>query len=129
MNDQAFLAAFENGTLHPFQHRDHIRIAWLYLRRDGWEKGYEHIGKGIRHFAATHGATRKYHETITRFWATAVYQALCDSGDDFSTFEAHHPYLFDKDYIRQYYSVILLSAEKARQEWVEPDLKSLDKQF
>jgi len=33
--EQAFIDAFEQGTLalDAFQHRDHARLAWLYLRR------------------------------------------------------------------------------------------------
>jgi hypothetical protein len=35
MTDDAFLSAFEACTLDPqhFNHRGHVRLAWLYLQR------------------------------------------------------------------------------------------------
>lgn len=124
MNDTEFLQAFESGALHPFHHRDHIRIAWLYLRRDGWESGYAQIQAGIQHFAAAHGAHNLYHETITRFWALSVWNSL-QTTDDFAIFEAENPQLFDKTLISQFYSAEVLKLQKARSEWVTPDLKPM----
>jgi hypothetical protein len=127
MNDQQFLHAFENATLHPFKHRDHILVAWLYLRRDGWEAGYNHIRSGIQHFAQAHGATTLYHETITRFWAQMVLNAMQAAQDvsDFTTFEQQHPQLFDKLYIEQFYSRAYLFSSQAREQWIEPDLQAM----
>ena len=72
MESKIVLAQFEAGQLEAFHHRDHIHIGWLYLRRDGWQIGYQNIQQGIQHFAALHGASDKYHETITRFWAYLI---------------------------------------------------------
>ena len=42
--------AFETGALpnSAFHHRDHIRLAWIYLRRDGPETGAREVIDGIR---------------------------------------------------------------------------------
>jgi hypothetical protein len=129
MNDQEFLAAFEAGTLppHEFPHRAHIRMAWLVLRRDGWEPGFENIRAGIQHFAGAHGATRKYHESITRFWALLVLHAISlDPGiSDFEAFAAAYPHLLDTRIIARHYSRDLLGSDAARHTWVEPDLEAL----
>jgi hypothetical protein len=124
MDDQQFLEAFEAAQLHPFRHADHIRIAWLYLRRDGWEIGYRHISDGLRHFAESHGAYQKYHETITRFWAYVVNYAisLSEDIDDFDAFSAHYPHLFDGRIIFKHYSEAITQSATARNQWVEPDL-------
>jgi hypothetical protein len=39
-NDDVFLDAFERGALgtHGFGHRDHVRMAWLYIRRYGQDR-------------------------------------------------------------------------------------------
>lgn len=123
MNDHDFLTAFEAGTLHPFNHREHIRMAWLYLRRDGWLLGTEQIRAGIQRLAAAKGVTRLYHETITMFWAQMVYQALqADAAlADFEQFAAANPDLFDKQLINRFYSPALINSEAARQTWIEPD--------
>ena len=39
MNDMEFLTAFEHGTLHHFPYRAHLRMAWIYLRKEGWKRG------------------------------------------------------------------------------------------
>jgi len=72
MNDSQFLKAFEDCTLSAFPHRSPIHMAWLYLRAHGWDAGLRHIRDGIRRFAASRGATDKYHESITVFWARLV---------------------------------------------------------
>jgi hypothetical protein len=129
MDDQDFLAAFESGTLspHEFPHRAHIRMAWLVLRRDGWDAGFENIRKGIQHFAAGHGATRKYHETITRFWALRVNHAISldPAIADFEAFVAAYPHLLDTRIIGRHYSRDLLGSDAARAGWIEPDLEGL----
>ena len=126
MDDAQFLHQFESGTLHPFPHRDHVRMAWIYLRRDGWTHGYDLIRLGIQRFAAHHGVI-KYHETITRFWAHLIQAAIraAPEVDDFEVFAAANPTLFDKSIIEQFYSHDLLMSEEARYNWIEPDLQDL----
>ena len=129
MNDERFLAAFESGKLpnEQFRHRDHIRMAWIYLRRDGWTDGLKRIKGGIQHFAAVHNVPLLYHDTITVFWAHMVMAALRQTPDldEFTAFEAEHPTLFDKDLIAAYFSRELLSTDAARSQMIEPDLQPL----
>jgi hypothetical protein len=130
MNDQEFLSAFENCTLTSFPHRSHVHMAWLYLRRGGWEQGLDHIRDGIRKFAAALGASGKYHETITCFWAAMVYAAVRDlpAEDDFERFIALCPHLLNGRLIEEYYSAARLGSTSARTEWLEADLKPLPAQ-
>jgi hypothetical protein len=125
MNDQEFLHAFEQGHVHPFAHRDHIRMAWLYLRAHDEATALHHIRYGITHLAAKLGATGKYHETLTVFWAKAVRATMTTEIVEFEEFEAQNQQLFSAGYVKQFYSDALLWSEKARREWVEPDLQKL----
>lgn len=127
MNDQEFLKAFEDCTLEAFPHRSHIRMAWLYLRHEGWEGGMPAIRDGIQRFAQALGASSKYHETITRFWAYMVDDALANmpGESDFDGFIQANPHLLDTRFINQYYTHAHLFSEVARREWVEPDIKPL----
>ena len=126
MDDHAFLLAFEHQHLPQFTHRDHIRMAWLYLRAYGWDEGVIHIRSGIQHFAAAHGATTKYHETITVFWLELTASELKKlSGESLvEQCNAVLESLNDASLALQYYSADLLFSEKARASFVEPDLKS-----
>lgn len=130
MNDAEFLQAFESGTLGDFPHRSHLRMAWLYLRRDGWERGFVHIREGVQHFAASKGASAKYHETITRFWAYLVNWVILElpDEDDFDRFISAHPGLLDTGLIKHHFSLAALHSDLARHKWLEPDLKPLPTQ-
>jgi hypothetical protein len=126
VNDSEFLSAFEACTLPPtdFMHRGHIRMAWLTLRRDGWERGVASIRDGIQRYAAAQGATQKYHETITMFWARLVQQHIdaAPELDRFADFAAAFPELLNSRLIAEHYSRDLLATEGARHGWVAPDL-------
>jgi len=124
LNDQDFLHAFETATLSSFPHLDHVRMAWLYLRRDGWEAGYRRIQAGLKHFAQVAGEPDKYHETITCFWAKLVWHNIqqhpdCDALDDFL---GMCPILLDRGAMSRHYSDDVLWSAEARQNWVAPDL-------
>ncbi len=130
MNHDEFLHAFETAELNEFPHRSHLRMAWIYLRRDGWETGFEHIQSGIQHFAAAKGASTKYHETITRFWAYLMYWVIthAPADADFDHLIEAHAHLLDTAIIKKHYSTARLSSNAARRTWVEPDLIPLPAQ-
>lgn len=127
--DAEFLGAFEDGSLAAaaFRHRDHIRMAWLYVRRDGDQRGLEEALEGIRRFAERHGATRLYHETLSRVWVRLVSAALacCPETATFDEFVAAHPELLDKRRPYAFYAASTLDGDAARAAWVEPDLGPL----
>jgi hypothetical protein len=102
-------------------------MAWLYLRRDAWDNGYQHIQSALKHFAASHGASQKYHETITRFWACLVLHCIDEEPeiDDFEAFVTAFPILLDKSAMIKHYSADVLKSADAREHWQEPDLVSM----
>jgi hypothetical protein len=126
-DDQSFIEAFESGTLPnaAFHHRDHVRLSWLYLRRDGPEAGSRTILDGIRHFAAAHGAADRFHVTLTLFWVKLV-QHLLEAFPAAATFDdlvAHFPRVLDKSLVYQHYIPAHLSS--GRQSWQQPDVRSM----
>src|SRR5438309_11729327 len=74
MTDDEFMRAFESCTLpqEMFHHRDHVRLAWLYLARFGRDQAEVRIAQSIRRYAASHGKARKYHHTMTLAWLKLV---------------------------------------------------------
>ena len=128
-NDAAFLRAFESGALSnsAFHHRDHLRLAWLYLRRDGPETGAVRVIESIRQFAAAHGAADRFHETLTRFWIALVRHVdqAFPGIDHFDDLLARYPLMADKSLVYRHYSAEALDKRIARGGWVEPDLLPL----
>ena len=124
MNDTQFITHFEQAHLPQFTHRDHIHMAWIYLRVKGWDEGCRVIRNGLKHFALAHGQADKYHETITMFWAHLVEYHRLQSPDidDFDTFVDSYPLLLDKTLLNRHYSHETLASLDARTDYIQPDL-------
>ena len=129
MNDDDFLQAFMDGPLPPghFHHRDHLRLAWLLIRRLDVESAGSAIASGIQRFAARHGHAEKYHETLTQFWVRIVGHMVRVRPDiiDFETFIATFPQLLDTGLPYRHWQHETMGTATARARWVEPDLLAL----
>jgi hypothetical protein len=128
-SDEDFLRAFEDFSFpaDQFHHLEHVRVAWLYLKSSDATRAAERMSAGIHRFATHHGATQKYHHTLTLAWIRLVAAALVETPENFTfpQFLASHPELSGKNLINKYYSDPLLQTTAAREGWVEPDLQPL----
>lgn len=128
-DDADFLARFEAGTIPnaAFRHRDHLRMAWLYIRRDGREAGIGQIHASLRHFAAVHGLSHAYHETLTAFWARLMAHLVeaFPADERFEDALARYAGFEDRRLAYRHWSSEALDSPRARREWVEPDLRPL----
>jgi len=125
MTDLDFLRAFERCEIsnESFHHKDHIRLAWTYLKLHGPVDAPPRMAAAIRNFAAHHGKSDKYHETVTVAWMLLVAQAShCASLEEVA---AQFPQFFDKSYLAEFYSPELLQSGAARNSFVAPDKKPL----
>ena len=129
LGEDEFVAAVEECryTNGKFRHADHIRLAWIYVRRYGACQAEERIAETIRRFAISHGHERKYHGTLTRAWLrlVATAQHLTPNVTAFDEFLAKHGWLLDRSALSAFYSGPRLSSELARRAWAEPDRRSL----
>lgn len=124
--DEQFLAAFEAGKIanQDFHHRDHLRLAWIQIRRLGLERAAQAVAVAIRKFAAHHGHADRYHETMTLFWVRVVgmgvnrHPALA-----FHDLLAAEPHLLDKNLPFRHWSRERMASDDAKREWVEPDVR------
>lgn len=117
VNDEEFVRAFESCELSntAFRHADHIRLARIYLSRYGAAETTKRFGTYLRKFAAHHGNSEKYHETITVAWVKLVAHTPANDLEQ----------LMDKNYLRKFYSPELLATDAARTQFVEPDREKL----
>jgi hypothetical protein len=88
-SDDALLRAFESCDLPTaeFSHREHLRVAWLYVRAMPFADAASRFCAGLKRFAAAKGASAKYNETIT--WAyLALLNERANVDDAAPTFDA-----------------------------------------
>ncbi len=129
-DDQNFLGALEAASIPnaAFRHADHLRAVFLYLTRDGYPGGADAVAAAIKRFAAAHGASGKYHETLTRTWARLVAAHMRSRSPGvaaFGPFIEANPELLDKALPAHFYSQERLFSPAARERLQEPDLHAL----
>ncbi len=78
MDDRAFLRLFHDCNLpgEEFRHRGHLRLAWLVPSRHSRIEAESIIAREIQLFAVANGASNRYHDTLTSFWARPVGHAM-----------------------------------------------------
>jgi hypothetical protein len=126
--DDAFVAAFQSGQIanQNFHHRDHLRLAWVQIRRLGLERASEVVTSGIRYFATKHGSGDRYNDTMTRFWLRVVGIGLSRHPElTFDELLAAEPHLLDKGLPFKHWSRATMASDSARRQWVEPDLRPM----
>ena len=126
--DEKFLAAFEAGQIgnQDFHHRDHLRLAWIQVRRLGLQRASDTVAGAIRQFAAGHGHAERYHETMTRFWVRVVGMGINRHPTlPFDDLLAAEPHLLDKTLPFNHWSRERLTSVEAKRRWVEPDVLEL----
>ncbi len=127
VQDADFIAQFEDCSLAPehFDHRGHIRLAWLYMNNYGSAVALEKLVTGIRRYAGSLGANDKFHYTITAaLLKILVYRQIQCQAPDWQIFiKMNSDLLTDAQalLLRHYRQGVLFS-EEARVNWVEPDL-------
>jgi hypothetical protein len=124
MDDDAFLDAFEHGRLqqHGFRHRDHLRVAWLYVRRYGRDEAVRRAEAGLRALATWHGHPERYSATRTSVWVGLVAHHLREApGLGFGEFLERFPRLLDGRLLDAHYSPELLATAASRSRPVDPD--------
>jgi hypothetical protein len=120
------LEAFVDTTLpsDQFHHRQHVEVAWRFVRRYGMPAALGEFTTANKRFAEAKGATGLYHETIT--WAflllIAERQAKCDVST-WEDFAAANPDVlaWKPSILERYYSSEILNSDLARRVFVFPD--------
>jgi hypothetical protein len=124
-DDDAFVDAFEHVAFAPskFRHRDHVRIAWAYVKRVGVSEAETRVCIGIRGLARAAGAEPRFHETLTRGWVRAVahFEAHNDHASSFDEFVERWPQLLRRALLLAHYRAETLARPDARARWVAPD--------
>jgi hypothetical protein len=129
-DDETFLEQFESAALPhaEWHHQQHIKVAYLYLRRYPLETAIARMSAGVKKLNAAHkvpeGLDRGYHETMTQAWMQLVHFSLCEYGpaESADAFYEANPQLSQKKTLRFFYSRETFLTPKAKTEFVPPDL-------
>jgi hypothetical protein len=108
-----------------FGHREHVRLAYVYLCREQPERAYESMKRALLAFLERIGAgTSKYNETITHAWIMAINHFMESSEHcrDFNAFVQKNPQVLDPAIMLEHYSARTLFSDGAREQVLEPDI-------
>jgi len=134
-NDDTFLRLFEAQAIlrADWNHRSHLRIAYIYLTRLPFETALNKMRDGVRAYNAANGIedtpTSGYHETMTCAFMHLVYSTLCQYGASESSgqFLNEHSQLNSKRILLLFYSRNRIMSAEAKDRFIEPDLAPLPK--
>jgi hypothetical protein len=134
MDDRALWDAFDESRIPDahWTHREHLRIAWMFLDRHPLDDAHVLMRVGIIRLNAFHGLvetpSRGYHETLTRVWLALVARLRTASEVAAVSSEAFvdaHAGQLSRDAVLSHYSREHLMSVRARAIFVEPDLAPL----
>lgn len=117
--------AFEEATVDPaaFHHREHLYVAWCYLRALPLEEALARYVQHLRKLAAALGVPDKFHATVTWAYVVLLHAAMRRSpGATFDGLLAENPALLDHrgGALYAYYDREQLDSDEARRCFVLP---------
>ena len=126
MNDRDFLRAFESLEFPPgeFHHREHVRLAWVYLREAPLLPALARFRTSLLRFATNAGAAGVYHETITVAFLLLIHERMqATASATFDDFATANPDLFvwKPSILDRYYRTETLQSDLARASFLLPD--------
>jgi hypothetical protein len=126
----SILRRFEDAKIgrDDWKHAEHMVVALFYLRDHDLETATDKMRSGIlnllvKGFEVDLSKEMPYHETITVFWMRLVRDYLAANNGGSILEKANElAALYDKDHPLRFYSRDLLFSDRARTEYIEPDL-------
>lgn len=125
--DRAFLGRFTacETSKEEFRHAGHVRLAWLLLAEAPLLPALLRFRALLKAFAAHHGATDLYNETITCFYMLLIAEAMqgMDPDHGWDDFRAGQPELlgYPKALLERYYPAGLAFSPAAKTSFLLPE--------
>ena len=131
LSDREFIAQFEDCSLPAaaFHHRDHVRLAWLYLKGMPLLEAIARFCDGLKRFATANGKPDRYHETVSWAFLFLIHQRMMESQESSSTdlswpeFAATNTDLLNwkENILHRYYTAETLRSLRAKKSFLLPD--------
>ena len=126
LTDDDLLRQFLDTSLPTslFDHQQHVRIAWLFVTREGIAAALTGFSGALQRFATSKGAHNLFHVTITWSFLFLINerQEQC-AAQDWHTFAERNGDLltWKPSILERYYTSETLWSERARRSFVLPD--------
>jgi hypothetical protein len=124
LNDETLRRSFEDLTLSPadFSHREHVHMAWIYLREHPLVEVLRIFPENLKRFAASIGKPGLYHETITWAYLMLIAERLerDGRGEAWDAFASRNEDLLSSSLLARYYPAEVLTSDLARRAFVWP---------
>jgi hypothetical protein len=126
MSDHEFLTAFLDCSMPAsgFDHRGHVRAAWLMLRCYPEDEAAQRTCDGIARLATHLGVPGKYHRTLTEALVRLMaHGGAADHGMSWNDFVHKNRLLMEdaRGLLARHYSEQTLGSPDARKNFVPPD--------
>ncbi|MBV8207589.1 MAG: hypothetical protein JO041_12415 [Acidobacteria bacterium] len=129
LTDAELLAGFQSCRLGEFHHADHVRVAFLYVRRYACAEALVRFPAALKRFATAKGKPGLYHETITWAFLLLIAERIArwagEKGKepDWVEFSAANPDLlaWKPGVVHRYYREETLGSELAKKVFLWPD--------
>jgi hypothetical protein len=131
VTDDRMVSDFENGRLpaESFHHADHVRMAFMYVRRFPPLEALDRFSKAIERMAAASGKPDRYHETLTWSFVFLIRERIerrvLETGQrpSWDEFAAENPDLlcWQDHALKRYYLDVTLGSALARRVFLLPD--------
>jgi hypothetical protein len=127
---EELIKQFETGAIaiDSFHHADHVQLAFSYLGKCSVLNALQRFSRALKKFAAAHGKTELYHETITCAYFFLIHERMARGETaTWEEFARENPDLliWKGGILNLYYRDATLKSDLARKVFVLPD-KSLE---
>ena len=119
------LSDFLDGALsaEDFDHAAHVKAGFALLGCTDFASAAAQYSKAIQTMATAAGAPEKFHMTITVAMLALIAERRVEGEqNDYRSFAAQNPELFDAGLLSHYYSNERLGSQQARTTFLLPDL-------
>jgi hypothetical protein len=128
MQDEELLSKFEDTSLPlaNFHHEEHVRVAFLYLRRYPLLDVLARFPASLQRYAVAHGKNGLYHQTISWAFLFIVNErtsAAGAAGETWEEFKQRNSDLLQgsKSTLTKYYRDETIASPAAQEYFVMPD--------
>ena len=113
-------------SIENWSHFNRLRLVYFSLKNFGYEKTTnqsEWLCVSWNKYKNTIGHSHLWNYTLTKLWIDQIFSLMLKNPKmDFAQLYSEYDYLSDGNLHKKYYTNEVLFSDKARKEWVEPDL-------